>query len=426
MEASAVLYRHRLAESKLRRLAEHFKVVLVTGARQVGKTTLLQHVLPNLRIVVFDPVQDLYGARRDPDLFLDSFPAPVILDEVQFAPEVLPALKRRVDRSEAAGQYFLSGSQNLSVLRSVAESLAGRVGILQLDGLTPNEILGQGDQPGWLGAYLDDPNSLLDLFGGTLDGLGGLTRFLWRGCLPGLLDVPDDVVPDYFRSYVQTYVERDVRRMEDIRELAGFGRFLGLAAALTAQEINSSQLGREVGVTPGTARRWLDLLASTFQWLELFPFHGNAIKRLSGKRKGFVRDTGMACSLQRVSSPEALAVSPALGALFETWAVNAIHAQFATLTVPPQVYHWRTAGGAEVDILLERDGMLYPIEAKCKTNLNGGDTRSLRAFRETYPLARIMPGLILYAGSECYWVDKETLALPWNASLRSAPRQQET
>ena len=410
-------YRVRHAEEKLKRFAEDFKVVLVTGARQTGKTTLLRHAYPDLRIVVFDPVQDLYGARRDPDLFLDSFPAPVILDEIQFAPELLAALKRRVDRFDVPGQYFLTGSQNLSVLRSVAESLVGRVGILQLDGMTLHEMVGQGSSPGWLGAYLKDPSSLLALSCGTLGDVGPLTRFLWRGCLPGLLDAPDDIVPDYFRSYVQTYVERDVRLMEDIRELASFGRFLGLAAALTGQEINASQLGREVGVSPSTARKWLDLLTNTFQWLELFPYHGSTIKRLSGKRKGFLRDTGMACSLQRISSPEALAVSPALGAMFETWAVNAIHRQFVTLAVPPQAYHWRTAGGAEVDILLERDGTLYPIEVKCKTHLSGHDSRGIRAFRETYPEAAIMPGLILYAGTECHWVDRHALALPWNVAL---------
>ena len=409
-------YRTRHAEARLGRLAEHFKVLLVTGARQVGKTTLLQHVFPQVRSVVFDPVQDLYGARQDPDLFLDNFPPPAILDEVHFVPELLPALKRRVDQSDAPGQYFLSGSQNLGVLRSVAESMAGRVGILHLEGMTLDEILGHGEQPGWLGAYLDAPSSLPDLFRGTPAEPGPLTRVLWRGSLPGLLDVPDDVVPDYLGSYVQTYVERDVRSMADIRELAAFGRFLGLTGALTAQEINAAQFGRDVGVAPATARKWLDLLAATFQWRELFPYHGNTIKRLSGKRKGFLSDTGMACSLQRVSSPEALAVSPVLGAMFETWAVNAIHRQFVTLGVPPQAYHWRTAAGAEVDLVLERDGKLYPIEVKCKTQPTRHDTRGLRSFRETYRRDPVQTALLIYAGRACYRIDDHTIALPWSAA----------
>jgi uncharacterized protein len=208
-----------------------------------------------------------------------------------------------------------------------------------------------------------------------------------------------------------------VRTLDAIRESAGFDRFLGLVGALTSQEINTSQIGREVGVTPATARRWLDLLTRTYQWLELSPYHGNTIKRLSGKRKGYIRDTGTACSLQRVSSPEALAVSPIRGALFETWAAGEIHRQFGALAVAPHAYHWRTRAGAEVDVVLERDGRLYPVEVKGTSHLSGHDTRGLRAFRETYPQASVMTGLILYAGTECYRVNESTIAWPWNAML---------
>jgi predicted AAA+ superfamily ATPase len=232
--------------------------------------------------------------------------------------------------------------------------------------------------------------------------------------LPGLLDLPDEIVPDYFRSYIQTYVERDIRLLENIRELTAFDRFLGLSAALCGQEINSSQLGREIGITPATSRRWLDLLENTFQWLELYPYHGNTIKRVSGKRKGFWRDTGITCYLQRISSPEALAVSPLRGALFEAWVVNSIYRLSSLLATPPHLYHWRTAGGAEVDLILELDGRLFPIEVKCKTTLTKHDTRGLRAFRETYGQDKVAPGVIVYAGHECYRVDPFTIAIPWN------------
>lgn len=205
--------------------------------------------------------------------------------------------------------------------------------------------------------------------------------------------------------------------MEDIRELSAFGRFLGLAGALTAQEVNASQFGRDVGVTPATARKWLDLLTNTYQWLELFPYQGNTVKRLSGKRKGFLRDTGMGCYLQRISSPDALAVSPMLGPVFETWAVNEVLRQGSALAVPPQAYHWRTGGGAEVDLVLERDGRLYPIELKWKSHVARHDVRGLRAFRETYPKENIMTGLVIYAGNDLYRVDEHTIALPWNLKL---------
>ena len=409
-------YRARHAEHKLLEYARYFKAVLLTGARQVGKSTLLQHALPGARVLVFDPLQDLYGARSDPDLFLDSFAPPLVLDEIQYAPELLPALKRRMDSSDRPGQYFLSGSQNLAVLESVAESMAGRVGILELAGMTLPELLHRGDQQGWLPVYLHRPSELLDVVRGTCYEAGRLTRVLWRGSLPGLLDLPDRVVPDYLRSYVQTYVERDIRALHDIRSLADFGRFLALNAALTAQEIKDSQLGRDIGVSPPTAHRWRELLVNSYQWMEIPAYHGNTVKRISGKRKGYLRDTGLACSLQRLSSPEALLVSPLLGALFETWVVNQINRQFIHLPLPPQAYHWRTASRAEVDLVLEYDGRLHPIEVKCKTAPNRHDTRGLRAFRETYGSERVMPGLLIHAGSEAFWLDRHTMALPWNAA----------
>ncbi|RJQ59463.1 MAG: ATP-binding protein [Desulfobacteraceae bacterium] len=413
-----MVYRNRHLEKRLLHLKSYFKVILITGARQVGKSTLLAHLLPDVKMIVFDPIQDIYAARQDPDLFLENFPPPLILDEIQYVPELLSALKRKVDRLDAPGQYILTGSQNLSMLRSVAESMAGRVGILPLDSMTAYELSGWGDRDGWLPAYLNDPDSLEGLANGTIAQLGSLARFLWRGTLPGLLDAPDEIVSDYFRSYIQTYVERDIRRMEDIRELAAFDRFLGLAGALTAQEVNASQFGRDVGVTPSTARKWLDLLINTYQWIELFPYQGNTVKRLSGKRKGFLRDTGMACYLQRISSPDALAVSPMLGPMFEAWVVNEVLRQGITLAMPPQAYHWRTGGGAEVDMVLERNGKLYPLEVKCKSHLTGHDVRGLRAFRETYPKEKIMTALMIYPGSDCYRVDEHTVALPWNMKLR--------
>ncbi len=155
-------YRNRHAEKRLLQLKSFFKVVLVTGARQVGKSTLLAHLFPHIKMIVFDPVQDIYGARQDPDLFLNNFPPPLILDEIQFVPELLPAIKRRVDQFDSQGQYFLTGSQNLGMLSSIAESLAGRVGILPLEGMTLYELLGMGKQNSWLPTYLHNPDAIPD------------------------------------------------------------------------------------------------------------------------------------------------------------------------------------------------------------------------------------------------------------------------
>lgn len=407
-------YLKRHIEQQILESAKHFKAILLLGARQVGKSTLLSHLFPEIKMIVFDPLQDLYNARKDPDFFLKSFPSPLILDEVQYVPQLLSSLKRKMDESDQKGQYFLTGSQNFSVLRSIAESMAGRVAIFHLENFTPLEILGKGSEEGWIPKYLEDPKSFYMSRKITPSTFFPLVEFLYRGTFPGTFELPTKQIPRYFSSYLQTYIDRDVRTQEDIRQLAEFDRFLGISASLTAQEINSSQLGREIGISPPTARRWLELLKYTYQWFELLPYYGNTIKRIAGKKKGYFKDSGFACYLQKIESPESLAVNPKLGAIFETWVVNWIYQQFATMAVFPNCYHWRSAGGAEVDLILEKDGKLFPIEMKCKTNLTRSDLSGLSAFRKTYSKKDIQQGLIIYAGSEVYHLDETTLAIPWN------------
>jgi predicted AAA+ superfamily ATPase len=232
--------------------------------------------------------------------------------------------------------------------------------------------------------------------------------------MPGTIDLPDNALTAYFSSYVQTYVERDVRLLENIEDLSNFGRFISLVAALTSQEINYSQLGRELGISPKTAERWLRLLMHSYQWTELQPFHMNSIKRLSLKPKGIITDTGLACYLQRISSPEALAASPMQGAFFESYCFNMIKGFCASLSLMPNFYHWRTLAGAEVDIIVEIDGTFYPIEVKTSTTVSKNDIRGITAFRETYSKLRIANGVVIYAGDECYRITNDIIAVPWN------------
>ena len=410
-----MIYKKRHIEDKLREYSKYFKVILVTGARQVGKSTLLKHVFPELKIVVFDPLQDIYGARKDPDLFLDNFPSPIILDEIQYAPELLPAIKRRVDLGEKKGLYFLTGSQNLSMLKSVSESLAGRVGILNLEGMTPQEMAGYGAKPTWLNMYLESPSSLPENIKTLKDSLPALKNFLWRGTFPGLLEMPDKMIHPFYESYLMTYVERDIRLLENIRDMKEFAHFFRLCSALSSQELNMSQLGREVGISPLTAAKWTSLLENSYQYMLLPAYHGNIVKRLSQKKKGCLRDTGFICYLQGLASPDMLAASAMLGSVFETWAVNSVFRQAASLDFSPMLYHWRTNGGAEVDLVIEANGKLYPIEIKCKTNLKPHDASGIWAFFESYMKMNVEKGLIIYAGDTCYRFEENIIAIPWNA-----------
>lgn len=411
MQGMKYLTRH--IEKEIVEASKYFKAILLLGARQVGKATLLSHLFPDIKMICFDPLQDIYKAREDPDLFLESFPFPLILDEVQYVPELLSSLKRKMDQKDTKGQYFLTGSQNFSTLKNIAESMAGRVAIFHLNNFTTQEMLGFGLERGWALKYLEEPSSFYKNCRFVKNKIPSLVEFLFRGTFPATFELPTNQISRYFSSYLQTYVDRDVRTQEEIRQLSEFNRFLGVIASLTAQEINSSQLGRDIGISPTTARRWLDLLMFSYQWFELFPYHNNSIKRISGKKKGYFKDSGFACYLQRIESPESLAISPKLGAIFETWVINWIHQQFASISVAPNSYHWRTAGGAEVDLILEKDGRLYPIEIKCKTNLTGKDLSGIKAFYKTYKNSNVQTGLVIYAGSTVYKLDENILAVPW-------------
>jgi predicted AAA+ superfamily ATPase len=242
-----------------------------------------------------------------------------------------------------------------------------------------------------------------------------LVNRLWRGMFPGLIEAEDILdVPDYMRSYVMTYLERDVRRAGDIQALETFRRFMGLLAALTGGEINLTQLGRDIGIARATATKWLSLLSATYQWLSIPPYHGNTIKRISGHPKGYLQDTGLACFLQRISSPESLLVSPFLGALFETFVVTEIRKQIAAMPTQPSCYHWRTHAGAEVDLILEIDGKLWPFEFKAGTRISGHDTSGIKAFRKTYPHITDTPGAIIAAVETPQRLPEDIWVLPYD------------
>lgn len=412
------MYLERSATSRLHSLLGAFPVVVVAGARQVGKSTLLDHALADTaESVVFDPVIDIENARQDPELFLDNHQTPLVLDEIQYAPELLGPIKRRVDGDRRPGQYVLTGSQQWGVLRSVAESLAGRAAFLDLEAFSLAEACERTDARHWLHAWLEDPIRTADKGVDRLAGQYALYERLWRGWLPEAHFLALDAVPDFQLAYQRTYIERDVRLMADVSDSQQFGRFMRLAAALTAQQINHSQLGREIGVTPQTAQRWLDILKATFQWYEIPAYSGNTIKRISSKPKGYVGDTGVACWSLAISSPHAVASHPAWGAVFETAVVAEVRKAVALLAMKPNVYHWQTHGGAEVDLLLERDGVFYPIEVKAASRPSRGDTTGIAAFRKTYPDLNVGPGLVVAPCNGLEQLSETEYAMPWDAVI---------
>ncbi|MDM8536102.1 DUF4143 domain-containing protein [Desulfobacterales bacterium HSG17] len=415
------MYHERILTDRLNRLSSVFPVVVISGARQVGKSTLLANTLgKKMDTVVFDPVIDVENARLDPELFLNNRRSPVILDEIQYAPELVSAIKRRVDINRSTpGQYILTGSQQWGVLRSIAESLAGRAVFLDLDGFSLAEISHEKRQSPWLDKWIEDSQAFIKSFSGR--HLTNITLYeqLWRGFLPEAQFIPLDTIPDFYAAYQRTYIERDARLFADVSDWQLFGRFLRLMAAMTAQEINYSQIGRELGLTPQTARRWLDIFKATFQWFELEPFSGNAVKKVSSKPKGYISDTGLACAAQAISSPMAIGGHPLWGALFETAAVAEIRKQCSFLSPSPRMYHWRTYGGAEVDIVIEYNGRFYPIEVKAGTNPSRRDTSGISSFRKRYPEIAVENGLVLAPVERIIPLSENDYAVPWDVIIES-------
>lgn len=399
----------RILDARLKSLAKAFPLVLITGARQVGKTTLVELQNPHT-IFTFDPVQDLAGARRDPDLFLQNIATPAFLDEVQYAPEVLASLKRLVDKHRGKkGQFYLSGSQNLSVLKEVAESLAGRVVLCDLYPLCYREVT-SAPFHGYLESLLHDSASR---FSNADTPFPNTAHVLWRGGMPGLLELSDNLVPTYFDSYLRTYVERDVRVVAQVRELQEFGRFFRILAAHTAQEQNPNEIGRELGVDRKTALLWKSIAEATFQWISIPAFSRNPTKRIAGKAKGYFTDSGFLCALQSIPSPQALMGHPLIGRIFESHVVMEIIKRIQGWDTKPQLYHFRTYAGAEVDLILEYNGILYPIEIKWSTKPSRQDCLGFQSLHEAFPNERFGCGLVLCNTEIPYEISKGIWAVPW-------------
>ena len=406
-----MVYKPRLIENRIIELFQHYPVVAVLGARQVGKTTLVENLFGDkIRTTVFDPVVDIGNARSDPDFFLQNIETPAFFDEVQYAPELLNSIKRRVDREKKNGLYLLSGSQNLSVLKDISESLAGRVAIVNLPAMSRSEILKSKNKPfipGWLTMEITDARRV------TCPEPVACFPYIFRGGYPKIMELPDHLVPGYWESYLQTYIERDVRRVANIGSLQTFGGFIGILSALSSEEINHNQLGRELGVDRKTALAWTQVAQATFQWISIPPFSRNPVKKIAGKPKGYFSDTGFICYLQKISAPEAIGNHPLKGKLFETYIVLEIIKTIQTMPVKPNLYHFRSYSGAEVDLVMEFNGTLYPIEIKIKSNPSKMDVKGFASFKKCFPNERIHTGLVICATETVRMVSEDVLAVPW-------------
>lgn len=347
----------RHSEKAIRRMAKQFPAVLVTGTRQAGKTSILRRLFPQASFLSLDLPANAEAALTAPEQLLDQHSEPVIIDEIQYAPSLLRHIKYRIDKERTPGRYLLTGSQVFPLMQGVSESLAGRCAILNLYTLSRAELLDAGKQIGET-AYI--------FLGGYPEVHVGADADLW------------------FPAYVATYLERDVRNILRVVDLQDFNRFIRACALRSSQVLNYSDLARDTGIAPNTARKWLGLLQSSAVVALIEPYYGNRTKRLIKAPKVVFLDTGLAVFLAGFRSEVDLFGSSVAGAIWESYVFGQILRQTAFRGESATINYWRTANGQEVDLVVEQGGgKVVAIECKLKERPDIADSAGLRALEES-------------------------------------------
>ncbi len=363
---------------------------------------------PGRTVVSLDDSRARELATKEPDLFLQRYPPPLLVDEIQHAPTLLPYLKIAIDRDRSPGRFWLTGSQVFHLMKGVSESLAGRAAVVQLAGLSRREIQGRGDRTA---PYL--PSSLPAATSGmaaTPLSLRELYSAIWRGSLPGLALHPDVDRDLYYVSYVETYLQRDVRDLARVGDELSFLRFLRAAAARTGQLLNLSELARDADVAPNTAKAWLSILRTSGLVHLLEPWHANVTKRLVKSPKLYFLDTGLVAWLTDWSSSEALESGAMSGAILETWVLAELLKTYWNAGRPAPFWFYRDQQGREIDVVIHKDGVLYPVEIKKTANPRSDD---VRAFQHLKALGQpVGLGALLCLVPEPTPVDRNVTAWP--------------
>ena len=369
-------YLKRDLESKIVALSSEYACLLITGPRQVGKTTTLKHLTEEGReYVTLDDLEERRLARTDPALFLQMHSLPILIDEVQYAPELFSYIKMMIDNGAAPGSFWLTGSQVFRLMALAQETLAGRVALLRMTSLSQHEIYGSGENAVFT-------VSLEKLKARKANGcqtdLSGIYKRIWKGSMPGFVTGKYSDWHVFYSSYIQTYIERDVSEMIDRVDKLLFHDFIRAAACRAGQMLNVHDIASDIGVSDDTAKRWLAVLEQSNIIFYLRPYSNNLLKRTVKTPKMYFFDTGLVAYLARYSSPDILANGAMNGAILENYTAAEILKSYLNDAKDYLLWYYRDKENNEIDMIIESDGHLHPLEIK--RSVNPG-TEVVRAFK---------------------------------------------
>lgn len=391
-------YVKREIEKAVKEAAKQFPSIIITGPRQSGKTTLLKHLFLNThKYVSLDNPDVRLMANQEPRLFLENYKPPIIIDEIQYAPELFHFLKIEIDNNRyKKGQFLLTGSQSFPLMAKVGESLAGRIAVFTL-----------------LSFSIEEQSRGKEKL--TYETLK--TKIL-KGGFPEVTLNKNIDTKLWFNSYLQTYLERDIRQIREIGSLIDYQRFLELLAAFNGQVLRLSEISRDLGIAVNTVKAWISILEATHQIILIKPFYKNKGKRLIKSPKIYFLDTGILCYLNGIVNKDQIFKGPFAGRLFENVVLAEIIRKFYNNADIPRVYWWRTSYGEEIDFIIEREGKIYPLEVKMTSRVNKELISNLSAFSNLFA-DDVKKSILVSLASEKVVMDKKTEICPFGQFISS-------
>ena len=386
------MYVNRHLETVLQKASKMFGAVLVTGPRQVGKTTLLRNFSQDAAYVTLDDPMQLHAAIEEPATFFKDNEPPVFVDEIQYAPNLFPYIKMQVDAKQGKGLFYLSGSQQFKLMKNVGESLAGRLGVLNLLGFSMREYQHNSFNEAFL-----PTQEYFAIRKAALKPLSydELWKLIHRGSMPALLLNEDFDWQLFYASYVKTYIERDVRELTQVGDEVKFIKFMIATASVTGQLLNLTSLARDVGISVATAERWLSILVTSNIVYLLRPYANNVLKRAVKTPKLYFLDTGLAAYLTRWTTAAVLKNGAMAGAFFETFVIAEIIKSYYNQGIAePPLYFYRDKEQQEIDLLIENNGVLYPLEMKKHADPKASDIKAFAVLDNILGMQRGSGGVI--------------------------------